>query len=374
MDFALSEEQEIFRDSTRKFLETECHSAVIRELEKSDTGHSPELWKKMAALCWSGINIPEQYGGAGLGLLELAILLEEIGAAAFDSPLFSTLVATLAILEAGSEEQHNELLPDIAAGEMILTLAVEELEVAYEPRFVSSSAVLQGDAYVVNGTKQFVCYANVADKLLVLARTSGLVGDVEGCTLFMIDAKATGIKLTALETIAPDRQFAVAFSDVCVSSESIVGEEGQGLSTLHRVFQKGTALVCAQMLGGAEHQLEATAEYAKQREQFDRPIGSFQAVQHHLANMYTLVQGSRWTSYQAVERLSRDKPAAREVAIAKAFTSDACQQVAALAQQLHGGVGVDMDNDLQFYFRRAKALELKFGPSPVHLKKLGEQF
>jgi alkylation response protein AidB-like acyl-CoA dehydrogenase len=127
------------------------------------------------------------------------------------------------------------------------------------------------------------------------------------------------------------------------------------------------------MVGGAAHQLAVTAEYMKQRVQFDRPLGTFQAVQHHLADMFTLVQGSRWTSYQALDRLDRNMPATREIAIAKAFTSDACQRVAALAHQLHGGVGVDMENDLQFYFRRAKAMELKFGPSPVQLKRLGEQ-
>ncbi len=370
MDFSLSEEQEMFRDMVRKFFEAECDKSVIRELAKSETGHSPELWAKMAELFWMGIMIPEEYDGAGLGMIEEAILFEEVGRAAFDSPLFCTFMGTLAILEGGTEEQKKDLLPKVASGGLILTMATEELEVSYDPRFVSVSAAAKGDGYVINGTKQFVSYANVADCIFVVARTEGSPGDEEGITVFMVDGKDRGIKLTELETIAPDRQFQVDFDNVSVSSENILGGLNKGLVLVKSVIEKATALACAEMLGGAEHQMQVTAEYTKERVQFDRPIGTFQAVQHQLADMFTDVQGSRWTTYQAVARLSEGMPAAKEVAIAKAFTSSACQRAGATAHQLHGGMGVDLDNDLHFYFERAKALELKFGSAPVQLKAL----
>lgn len=373
MDFSLTEEQGSFKDSTRKFLREQCSSSVIRELEKSESGFSETLWKKMAELGWTGMIIPEQYGGLEFGIFELAILLEEIGAAAFDSPFFAQQMATLAILEGASEEQKSRLLPTLASGDSIASLAVEELGVSYEPRFVSTSAQMSGGKYIISGSKMFVPYANVADYLLVLVRTAGVTGDEQGCSLIIVDRKTPGISMTPLTTIAPDRQFRVDFDKVAVSADSMLGDADSALETIRNVHQKCTALICAEMVGGAERQLELTTEYTRQREQFGRPLGSFQAVQHHLVDMFTMVQGSRWASYQAVDRLDRKKSADREVAIAKAFTSDACQKVAALTHQLHGGVGVDMANDVQFYFRRAKAMELKFGPAPVQLKRLAEQ-
>ena len=373
MDFSLSDEQQLFRDSARRFLQEQCHAKVLRELEGSPKGFSETLWRAIAAQGWTGIIVPERYGGSQLGFLELGVLLEEIGAAAFDSPFFSNLMATLAILAGGSAGQKEQFLPAIANGTMIVSPAIEEPGVAYELRFVSARATRSGDGYRLSGRKMFVPYATAASQLLVLARTAGATGDEEGCSLMLVDREAPGITMTPLATIAPDRQFQVDFDEVIVPAEAVLGEAGAALPMLGDVYGKCTALICAEMAGGAEHQLRATAEYMKQRVQFDRPLGSFQAVQHHLADMFTLVQGSRWTSYQAIDRLDRKLPAGRETAIAKAFTSDACQRVAALAHQLHGGVGVDMENDLQFYFRRAKAMELKFGPTPVQLKRLGAQ-
>jgi len=373
MDFSLTDEQQLLRDSARKFLREQCHSKILRELENSETGFLRPLWEAMAMQGWTGIVVPERYGGSNLGFLELGVLLEQIGGAAFDSPFFVNLMATLAILGGGSANQKDRLLPEIVGGEMIVSLAVEEQGVSFEPRFVSTRATPTVGGYRLEGSKMFVPYASAAERLLVLARTAGVPGEATGCSLLLVDRRAPGIRLMPLETIAPDRQFQVDFDGVLVPREDVLGEVDGALQILGDVHRKCTALICAEMVGGAEHQLAATAEYVKQRVQFDRPLGSFQAVQHHLADMFTLVQGSRWTSYQAIERLDRKVPAEREITIAKAFTSDACQRVAALAHQLHGGVGVDMENDLHYYFRRAKAMELRFGPSPVQLGRLGEQ-
>ncbi|MBW1684396.1 MAG: acyl-CoA/acyl-ACP dehydrogenase [Deltaproteobacteria bacterium] len=370
MDFELDEEQQMLRASAREFLRAECDKAVLRELEESDSGHSASLWTKMAELGWAGIAVPEEYGGAGWGLLGLAVLFEEIGRAAFDSPLFATSLASLVILEGGTDPQREEILPKVTSGERILTLALAEPEVSNDPRFVSVGARPGDGGYVITGTKLFVPYAKVADQILVVARTEGAPGDEAGLTLFLVDGGAPGLRLTPLETIAPGRQYQADLDDVRVSSDRVLGVPNQGLPVLRSVLAKTSAIRCAEMLGGAEHQLEVTAEYTKEREQFDRPIGTFQAVQHRLADMFIDVQGARWTSYQALCRLSQGLAAGRELAIANAFTSDACMRVAFGAQQLHGGAGVDLDHDLHFYFRRAKALELSFGSAPIHLEAL----
>jgi len=370
MDFALSEEQEMLRKSARDFLSAECPKSLVREIEAGDLGYSPELWKKMAALGWMGLALPEEYGGAEFSLLDLAVLFEEFGRAAMPGPMFSTTAGALAVLEFGTEEQKRALLPKVASGELIMTLAMAEPEVNEDPRFIATRAESRDGGYVITGPKLFVPYAHIADYMLVVARTEGASGDDKGLTVFIVDAKAAGINLTPLITIAADKQFEVVFDKVSVSDSDILGSLHKGLPLLQAVLRKATAIQCAAMVGGAQQELELTAEHTKTRIQFERPLGAFQAVQHRLADMYIDVQGARWITYQAVWRLSEGLRADREVAIAKAFSNIACQRVAASAQQLHGGLGVDKDYDLHFYFRRAKAFELSLGSTPFHLKTL----
>jgi len=371
MDFALNEEQEMLRTSVRDFLTTECPKSVVRELEASELGYSPEMWKRMAELGWMGLIIPEEYGGAGYTLLELALLFEEFGRAAMPSPMFNTMVlGTLPILEGGTEEQKQELLPQIASGELILTMALAEPEMDYELSSIATRAIPEDGGFAITGTKLFVPYAHTANRVLVVTRTGESVADDQGITVFIVDGKAPGVSITPLITIAADKQFELQFDRVSASSSDILGGLDSGSPLIKAMLQKATAIQCAQMVGGAQQELEITAEYTKTRVQFERPIGTFQAVQHRLADMLIDVNGARWTTYQAVWRLSEGLPAAREVAIAKAFTSSACQRVAASAQQLHGGIGVDVDYDLHFYYRRAKALELNLGATPYHIKAL----
>ena len=364
----LSEEETMFRDAVRDFSQGEIAPRAA-EME-NNRKYDDDLLKSLFEIGVMAVEVPEKYGGAVWGLLGLAVLFEEIGRAAFDSPLFATSLSGLLILEGGTDSQREEILPKVTSGERILTLALAEPEVSNDPRFVSVAARPEGDGYVITGTKLFVPYATVADQILVVARTQGAPGDEAGLSLFLVDREAPGLRLTPLETIGPDRQYQVDLDDVRVASERVLGAPNQGLPVLRSVLAKTSAIRCAEMLGGAEHQLEVTAEYTKERVQFDRPIGTFQAVQHRLADMFTDVQGARWTSYQALCRLSQGLPAGRELAIANAFTSEACMRVAFGAQQLHGGAGVDLDHDLHFYFRRAKALELSFGSAPLHLEAL----
>jgi alkylation response protein AidB-like acyl-CoA dehydrogenase len=371
MDFSLTEEQDMLRKSARDFLSAECPKTLVRDIEEGDLGYSSELWKKMAGLGWMGLALPEKYGGAEFSLLDMAVLYEEFGRAAAPGPMFSTIaLGALPILDFGTDEQKKELLPGVAAGEVIMTMAFAEEEVNEEPKFIATRAEPDGDGFAISGTKLFVPFANIAGYMLVVARTGGNPGDEHGITVFIVNAKSPGIGLTPLVTIAADRQFEVTFDKVAAAAGDILGSLHEGLPLLNAALKKATAIECAMMVGGAQQELELTAEHTKTRVQFNRPLGAFQAVQHRLADMFIDVQGARWTAYQAVWRLSEGLPADHELAIAKAFANIACQRVAASAQQLHGGVGVDKDYDLHYYFRRAKAYELTLGSTPFHLKTL----
>jgi alkylation response protein AidB-like acyl-CoA dehydrogenase len=357
-------------------LEAKCDKKVLEELEESRTGHSQELWRKMAELGWMGVIIPEEYDGVGLSMMELAIIMEEFGRAALSSPFFGTVMGSLAIIKGGKEELKKSILPKIVEGGLILSMAVEEPEVNYDMSRISLQAreddTQEGDkGYTINGTKLFVQYPTVADYLIVAARTKGVPGEKDGITFFLVDAKATGISYTSMKTIAADKQFQVDFENVAVSSENIIGKPHEALPILESIRNETTPILCAEMVGGALKELDMTAEYTRERQQFDRPIGSFQAVQHRLADMYIDAHGARLATYQAVWRVSCGKPSERETSIAKYFTSKACREVAFSAQQLHGGMGVDLDYDLHFYYRRAKAMELKLGPETYHLRALG---
>ncbi len=368
MDFALSAEQELLKKEARHFLDTECPKKVVKEIEASELGYSPEIWQKMAELGWPGLVLPEEYGGVGGSLLDLAVLFEELGKTACPNPMFSTVVlGALPILEAGSPEQKKQILLKVAAGEVILTMALTEPEADYRPQFISTRADRQQDGFSINGAKLFVPNAHAADYMLVVARTGDIGADGKGISVFVIPGKAKGIGLTPLSTSAGDRQFEVVFDQVPASADDLLGGLDGGWPLVESALQKATAIQCAQMVGVMQQALSMTAEYTSTRIQFDRPIGSFQAVQHRMADMLTDVEGARWTSYHALTLLNEGLPAAREVAVAKAWASNACQRVAYAAQHLHGGIGMDLDYDLHFYFRWAKVLELNLGAAPFHL-------
>lgn len=372
MEFALSAEQELLRKEFRNFLNAECPKPVVKKIEASEAGYSPEMWKKMAGLGWLGLILPEEYGGVGGTLMDLAVLFEEVGRAAFPSPLFSTVVlGVIPILDHGSESQKKEVLPGVARGELVMTMALTEPEADYQPRYISTRAARTSRGFSINGAKLFVQNAHIADYMLVVARTGKATENGEGLTVFLMPGRVHGVSLTPLITIASDKQFEVTFRRAGCSAADILGSLDRGWAVVDGTLRKATAIQCVQMVGVAQKALEMTAGYASTRIQFERPIGSFQAVQHRIADMMTDVEGARWTSYQAVWRLSKGLPVDRELSIAKAWTSDACQRVTSGAHHIHGGVGMDLDYDLHYYFRWSKALELNLGSAPVR-KKEGE--
>lgn len=366
MDLGLNEFQQMLRNSTREFLESECPVTYVRDMEQDERGYSPELWNSMAGLGWLGLVFPEEYGGEGLGFVELAILLEEMGSVLLPGPYFSTVVmAGVALAHAGSEEQKNEYLARIARGQLIATMAITEPSGLWEPRGIEATARRSEGGYVINGVKLYVPNAHVSDYVIVAART----GDAEtGVSLFIVPSNAEGLSQTLLQTIASDRQSELVFNDVRVDEFSLLGDFDGGWDTVATVLRWGAVGKCAEMVGGAQRVLDMTVQYAKERTQFGRAIGSFQAVQHHAADMAADVDGCRYITYQAAWTLAQDLPADREVSMAKAWVSDAYQRVCALSHQSHGAIGFTTEYDLQLYSRRAKAAELMFGDADVHLE------
>ena len=363
MDFGLSEGQEMLKASARDFLQKECPKKLVRQLDESDEGYSPELWRKMAELGWMGLPFPEKYGGGGGSFLDLVVLLEAMGYNVVPGPFFSTVVlGGMTILAAGNEGQKKGLLSEVANGKLILSLALTEPSVKYDDAaFVKTTAIARNGKYVINGTKLFVQDANVADYILCVAKTKATGKPENGVTIFLIDSKTPGIKYTLLKTLARDKQCEVVFDNVAVPKENVVGGLNRGWQIIQDVLQKAVVAKCAEMVGGAQAALEMAVAYAKERVQFNRPIGSFQAIQHYCANMVSDVDGSRFVTYKAAWKVSEGLPATMDVAIAKAWTGAAYSRVTLLAHQIFGAVGFTMDHDLHLYYRRAKAGEIIFG-------------
>lgn len=361
MNLALSEEQEMLRKMARDFLSDKCPKTLVEEMEEDEKGYSPQLWDEMAGLGWMGLMLPEKYGGGNMNFVDLAVLLEEMGRACLIGPFFSTVpLGALTILDIGGEEQKQDYLPRVAEGKLILTLALTETDAKYEAASVTVKATADNNGYILNGTKLFVPDAHIADYLLCVARTSEQARAEEGITIFLVDAKTPGISYTPLKTIAKDKLCEVVFDQVRVPKENILGKLDHGWSEVQKIIERATIAKCCETVGGMQRVLEMTVDYAKERKQFDRPIGSFQVIQHYCANMATDVDGARLSTYQAAWMLSEGLPCTKEIAVAKGWMNEAYERVIALAHQIHGAIGVTIDHDLQFYTRRAKAAQLTF--------------
>lgn len=373
MDFALTEEQEMLRKMARDFLTSRCPKKLVRELEKDEKGYSEELWKEMAELGWMGLALSEKYGGGGGSFLDLTVLLEEMGRACLPGPFFATAVLGAFVIQvAGSESQKAEYLTKIGSGKLKATLALSEATPTYEPSTVATTASVEGDSFVINGTKLFVPDAHVADLIIVAARTKKGTNKKEGISLFLVKAGTPGMQITPLKTIAGDKQAEVVFNNVKVGKDSLLGDLDKGWTCLDTVLQYAAAGKCAEMVGGAQQVLEMTTTYAKERIQFDKPIGTLQAIQHYCANMAMDIDGSRFIAYQAAWALSEGLSCAREVSIAKAFVSEGYRRCLMLSHQIHGAIGFTEDHDLPLYTRRAKSAELAFGDGDAHREMVAQ--
>jgi len=374
MDLGFSEEQNMLRTSALKFLEKECPKTLVREMEKDEKGYSPELWRKMVELGWMGLIIPEEYGGIGGDFLDLTVLLEEMGRALLPGPFFSTLLlGALPILMAGTGEQKKGFLTRIANGEIILTLALTEVSNRQDADGIEVMAVAEGEDYVITGTKLFVPYAHISDYMVCVTRIKDGASPEKEITLFLVDSKSPGISCTVLKTIAADKQCEVVFNNVKVPKKNMLGERGEAWEVLQRITQQAAVADCALMVGGAQQVLEMSVSYAKERVQFNRPIGSFQAIQHKCANMATDVDGAKYITYQAAWKISEGLPYAMEVSMAKAWVNEAYRRTCVEGHQIHGGIGFTKEHDMELYFRRAKAMEIAFGDADYHRELVARQ-
>ncbi len=362
MDIKFTEEQEMLQKTAFDFLSTELPKTKVIELEDDEKGYSPDIWKKMAELGWQGLMIPEDYGGMGMTFQDLTVLLEQMGRNVTPGPFFCTVVeAANYIMEVGTEDQKKAYLQKISDGEAIITTALlEPGGIYYQPAGVKMKATAQGDTFVLSGTKVFVEMANVADYLICVARTKDGSGE-DGISLFLVDAKSPGISIEVIPTIAYDKQCEVRFDNVSVPKGNLLGELDKGWPVVERVMRKGKIAKAAECVGGMQASVDMTVAYSKDRVQYDRQIGAFQALQHIMSNMWMFTQTSKHIVYQAAWLESEGEPCDMEAAMAKAYVNENYKWVTERAVSLHGGIGTSREHDIGHYYRRAKAADTAFG-------------
>ncbi|HEV8143691.1 MAG TPA: acyl-CoA dehydrogenase family protein [Methylomirabilota bacterium] len=371
MDFGFSQEQEMLRATARKFFENECTSEFVRARMEEDAGVTPDFWKKLAEQGWLGLVYPEEFGGTGLGFVDLTVLMEEMGRAVMPGPFFSTLLGGLTILEAGSTDQKKEWLAKLSDGAAKATLAWTEPSARWDAAGVTTAARNAGGKWTLTGTKLFVPDAHVADVLLVVARTSEGKRPEDGVSLFLVERGARGLQTKLLPTMDQTRKLCeVKFDD---TPATLLGVKDAGWAPLDRVVQRATVALCAEMCGGAQKVLDMTTEYAKIRIAFGKPIGSYQGVKHRAADMLVDVENAKSLTYYAAWAVDENVPeAALACSMAKAYTSDAYRKVAGAGIQLHGGIGFTWEHDLHLYFKRAKSSEFTFGDATYHREKVAQ--
>jgi alkylation response protein AidB-like acyl-CoA dehydrogenase len=373
MDIGFTEEQELLRTSARRFLENECPTAFVRQRMAEPAAATDDFWQKLAQQGWFGILYPEEAGGSGLGLVDMTVLMEEMGRAVMPGPFFSTvLLGGAAILEAGSAAHRQEWLPRIAAGSAKVSLAWTEPSARWDAAGIVASGRETTGGFVLSGTKLFVPDAHVSDALVVAVRTRDGSAMEDGVSLFLVPKGTAGVAVTLLPTIDETRKLCeVRLDNVAVPAAALLGEKHAGWPALARVIDRATVALCAEMCGGAQRVLDMTTDYAKIRIAFGKPIGSYQGVKHRAADMLVDVENAKSLTYYAAWATDgglAEAPLA--VSMAKAYASDAYRKVAGAGIQLHGGIGFTWEHDLQLYFKRAKASEVAFGDATWHRERV----
>ncbi len=363
MDIELSGEQQQLMETARRFVERESPLSAARQLETSEAGFSRELWKQMAGLGWLGLLTPSEHGGAGLGIIELAIVCNELGRNLCPSPLIPTaVIAASVIAAAGTDAQKAAYLPRLNSGDMVIAFAMQEGR-RYDATGVAAVAHESGDGFSISGKKMFVEYAGAADRLLVLARTAGGARALDGLTMFLVDAGTPGIAMRSLGTMARDRQYEVTFAGVQVPRTDVLRPIGGAWPLLEPAVLRGVTALCAYMVGASEKIHAMATEFAKQRVQFDRPIGSFQSIQHYLAQSITEITSADTMTYYTAWSLDQGLPTRAMVAKTKICAGETFKQASSIGAQIYGGIGYNEDVDTTLFLRRGKQCQLSMGDS-----------
>ncbi len=363
LDLDFTSEQDMLREMVRGLGEQYASDEAIRALEDDAVGYSGEMWRQLADLGMVGLLLPEEFGGAGSTMMDAVVLYEELGRSLAPTPhMESAVLCGGALARSGSDTQRERWLPRIASGESILVPAWIEPDNGYGPRGVQMRARATDGGFTLTGTKYLVRFASSAERLVVLARTGDGDGEVD---LFLVDPEAEGVTLDQRHSISSDNQYRVDFEGVTVAEEDRIGGAGTGWSTWDSVMVDAMTLAAAQANGGCEYALGITVQYSKDREQFDKPLGAFQALSHYMADAKTAVDGAKMITYEAAWAIDRTagggvEPARRYAAMAKLFSCNTYRDTTAMAQQVFGGVGFTIEYEIQLYFRRAKALQLSY--------------
>jgi len=366
MDFSFSSDQQLLKNSARAFLDEHCKPAAVRLLWDDPRGESDTMWKEMAQLGWLGLSLPEAYGGSGLGMVESAILLDELGRAAYPGPYWPTVLAAAAVETAGTDTQKKRWLSAIATGDARATLALLDADLDWDPGTMSARAEKTPRGWSLSGTKRFVPWAHVANLLLIPARAP------EGPTLFLVDPSASGLTLSPVQGMDPaTRWVQIDMDQVPAATDAVLGTVGQAEPLLASLVRRGAVGAAAEMLGAARRCLDMAVGYAKVREQFGQPIGSFQAIRHKCAEMLLEIENSHSAVYYAAWALdAHAEDGELAASIAKAYVGDAARKVCGEAIQVHGGIGFTWEYDLHIYMKRAKALEPMYGDADYHREQI----
>lgn len=375
MAFVLSEEQTMLRDMAKQFFSEQVPVTNLRQLrdDGSEDGFDRDVWKQIVELGFAGILIPEEMGGTGFGPMGIGIVMQEAGRTLAASPLYSTAVLGAGmIMAAGSENQKKELLPKIAAGELLLALAIDETN-HHNPANIAMAATRDGDDFVLSGEKKFVIDGHIADKLIVATRTSGEAGDPKGISAFLIDANTPGVTITRTHMVDTRNAANISFDGVKVQSDALLGSADGAYPELENVLDMGRVCLSAEMLGGIETVFDTTLTYLKERKQFDAIIGTFQALQHRAAEMFCEVeicQSVVLDALSALEERRNDIP--RAASLAKARLSDASRLITNEGVQMHGGIGMTDAVDVGLFLKRARVQAQMLGDANFHRSRYAD--
>ena len=374
MDLTLNEFQTMLQTSAREFMEDQLPKSRVLEIDDSESGFDPNLWEQMSELGWPSLTIPEEYGGLGQGWVDLGVVSEVMGYYACPSPLLSSAVLSAqAVLAAGSEEQKQAMLPGLAAGQQIFTLAYTEPEYSWSPGSVNLQAVESDGGYVLSGTKLFIPDANVADRILVVARTSNGGAPEDGLSLMAVNRTAPGVSVRVMDGWIGPKACEVNFDNVEVGAADVLGEPGSAWGAIEPAMDRATAVLCAFMAGGAQAVYDMTREYSQTRIAFGVPIGTFQRVQDHVIDALTDADSAKWTAFEALWQLDEDMDDAQVgVSTAKAVVSLGFPRACDAAHHVHAGIGADLEYGLTQYTKRARTLQHYLGDHVYHKARMAK--
>lgn len=373
LDLSHTEFDEMLKNAALDFMRRDATKLVIQDLLDTDTGCTEDLWKKAVEMDWMGVIIPEEYGGTGNSLTSAGVIFEVMGTGPLPGPYFSSaILGSLIVLEAGSKEQKQIILPEVVEGKTILSLALTEPEYSWEPEGVSTSAERKNDDFIINGLKLFTFDAKAATHFIVAART-GKEEDAENAiSLFLVDSNTKGVSVRKLSGFLSGQAFEVKFDSVKVPQSALIGNMNKGWAPLKDAITKAIPVLCAYKVGGCQAIFDMALEYSRDRIQFGRPIGRFQRVQDMIIEMVNHADSARWTTYEALWKLDTKKPASESIHLAKAVTSEAYWQICTLGHRVFSGISYSMEHSLSFHTRTSRHLYNYLGDPAYHRQKIAQ--